>query len=365
MQQHVIQLVCENCGKQSDVDVSEVQPRKRAQFICQGCGQANIFRVPASAGKTERRRAKGEVSENQAFEKNRYWFGLTPKFLSFVLLPMIIISGVSIFFSIQKMTEFQDLTLAKSSEIVKNVSEDLLQQISDTTARQTRQYLYSHPDLKKADFNSNIYFKKVAMQNFGVTGHTALYERGGEAGSWRYWIHPDAKLVGRDLKNLEPVVGDTFKDFWRVLTGVTGGSVSSGFFKYPDAKGNLQETFMVCTPVEGTPYAISASIFVDEITSPLKKMDAMGTRLSIEMRNANMAIMGIGLLGIGLIIFFYGSRLTGRIKTLSETADRISLGDLNRDVQIRSKDEIGGLAEAILRMQASLKFAIERMSKKK
>ncbi len=46
---------------------------------------------------------------------------------------------------------------------------------------------------------------------------------------------------------------------------------------------------------------------------------------------------------------------------LSRTADQISLGDLDAKITVRSKDEIGTLAESIERMRASLKAAIERM----
>ena len=35
---------------------------------------------------------------------------------------------------------------------------------------------------------------------------------------------------------------------------------------------------------------------------------------------------------IGAIIYFYGSRLTGKIKQLSQTADCISMGDLDRGI---------------------------------
>ena len=46
---------------------------------------------------------------------------------------------------------------------------------------------------------------------------------------------------------------------------------------------------------------------------------------------------------------------------LSRAADRISLGDLDAKIAVRSRDEIGTLAESIERMRTSLKAAIERM----
>jgi HAMP domain-containing protein len=46
-------------------------------------------------------------------------------------------------------------------------------------------------------------------------------------------------------------------------------------------------------------------------------------------------------------------------------AERMSLGDLNMQINIPSKDEIGLLAQAIKRMQTSLRLAMERLRRKR
>lgn len=46
---------------------------------------------------------------------------------------------------------------------------------------------------------------------------------------------------------------------------------------------------------------------------------------------------------------------------LSRAADQISMGDLETQIEVRSRDEIGALAESIERMRTSLKAAIQRM----
>ncbi|MBI5033130.1 MAG: HAMP domain-containing protein [Chloroflexi bacterium] len=54
-------------------------------------------------------------------------------------------------------------------------------------------------------------------------------------------------------------------------------------------------------------------------------------------------------------------QITRPIIQLTKIADRISLGELDAKIDIDRKDEIGELAEAISRMQASLQAAIERL----
>jgi HAMP domain-containing protein len=299
-------------------------------------------------------------------QKSSYRFGLTGKFLLFTLIPLVIISALSLIYSIDRMLSFQKSTIEESTHIVKGISEGMLRQISTTVARQTRQYLFSHPDLKREHFNRDIYFKKVAIQRVGVTGNTSLYEIAGADGIWRAWADIDAKLVGVNLETLKNRLGEHFDAYWKLLTGVKEGKIVSGYYYWPDEGGQFREKYMVCTPVEGTPYAVSASIYVDEITVPLMKIEARGNALAGEMRNSIAAIMGGGLLLLALILFFYGRGLTRKIHTLSAWADRISLGELDLEGSpVTSKDELGELSEAIARMQDSIRLSVQRLRRRR
>ncbi len=59
--------------------------------------------------------------------------------------------------------------------------------------------------------------------------------------------------------------------------------------------------------------------------------------------------------------YFMARALSRPIVQLTEIADRISLGELDAQIDIQRKDEIGELADAVGRMQASLQAAIERL----
>jgi methyl-accepting chemotaxis protein len=61
-----------------------------------------------------------------------------------------------------------------------------------------------------------------------------------------------------------------------------------------------------------------------------------------------------------LVGYFIARGFTGPIIQLTKIADRISMGELDAQITIDRKDEIGQLAEAIGRMQASLQTMIER-----
>ena len=68
---------------------------------------------------------------------------------------------------------------------------------------------------------------------------------------------------------------------------------------------------------------------------------------------------------IFVIAWFSGRALSRPIIKLTEAADRISVGELDMEIRTRRKDEIGDLAEAIARMQDSIRLSIERLRRRR
>jgi|YNPBryantNP2012_1023418.scaffolds.fasta_scaffold06173_6 C4-dicarboxylate-specific signal transduction histidine kinase len=62
-----------------------------------------------------------------------------------------------------------------------------------------------------------------------------------------------------------------------------------------------------------------------------------------------------------IVAYAVARGFTDPINRLTQVADRISLGELDVQIDVSRRDEIGELAEAIARMQASLQAAIERL----
>lgn len=97
---------------------------------------------------------------------------------------------------------------------------------------------------------------------------------------------------------------------------------------------------------------------------PLKTLEKRSHKIAGKVRNISIATMVGITLFIGLIVFFYSRKLTGKIIYLSDVADRISIGELDAKIDVKSKDEIGVLAEAIGRMQDSVKLSIARLRRR-
>lgn len=76
------------------------------------------------------------------------------------------------------------------------------------------------------------------------------------------------------------------------------------------------------------------------------------------------AALGIVLLALALAIYI-SATITRPLKHLAEVADRMSLGELDVEIDVESRNEVGQLAESLRRMQASLRSAIERLRQRR
>ena len=78
---------------------------------------------------------------------------------------------------------------------------------------------------------------------------------------------------------------------------------------------------------------------------------------------SSTALVGI-VLALGLALFI-SATITRPMTHLAEVADRMSLGELDVDIDVSGNNEIGQLAESLRRMQSSLRSAIERLRQRR
>ena len=289
-------------------------------------------------------------------------------FILFFFVPIGLIIAASLLYIWQINTLSSELT-AGSAGTISKMTEEMVTGRAKEVASQCGVYLITHPELKKAFFNYDLKFKRVAVQKIGATGYTTLYETPGADGVWRTWAHVDPNMIGVDMTTLKETLGVSFPEFWKIYTGVKNGKEvreSKGYYKLQDSKGTLRDKFMVSVPVTGTPYVVAATAYPDEFTQPVKFMQEGAALFALRTRNLVIAILAGTVILIGLIVAVDAYRLTAKIKYLTEITDRISVGDLDAEITgIKSRDEIGELANAITRMQESIRLAIKRLRERK
>jgi predicted Zn finger-like uncharacterized protein len=385
-------VICEECGKKYKIDPSKIKGRA-AGFKCRTCSHLIVVSKPASApiqpqpvagsepaseaiptevgggtavGAPDGEKIKPAAGNTDAWKRRKAGgFGLRVKMLLlFLFLPMILVAGASLLYLWQLET-VPDLLVRESTNIVNRLAEEGIAGTATSTAMQCKLYLASHPDLIREDFNEDMGFKTLAVQKVGTKGYTALYELPGADGIWRTWAHINAEIIGVDMNTLQKTLGKNFSAFWKVYSAVKGGKMSQGYYTWQDTDGKFRDKFMVCVPIAGTRFVIAATTYVDEFTEPVKLMQSRAKTLTDRARLITWTILGATLLLIGLSVYIYSHRLTGNLKSLTEAAERISVGESGVDIEIKSKDEIGELAEAIAKVQESIRLSAERLQRQR
>ncbi len=76
-----------------------------------------------------------------------------------------------------------------------------------------------------------------------------------------------------------------------------------------------------------------------------------------------LVLLAVTLAVVLIIVMVAGQILVKPIKELTQAADRISLGDMDVEIKTQSKDEIGDLAQAVTRLQDSIRISISRLQR--
>ena len=377
-------VICEECGKKYNIDHLKIKGDK-AQFKCKVCDFIITFTKPVETPATSFSKPtfaepekETDVNKTVAYKKKikRNFAGIKKSFnlkglglrskmvLFFFFIPIFLIIAANVLYFFQ-MKNLSSLLTSESSKIVNNLVEDKVADAARKVASQCALYLESHPGLKKEDFNYDAKFKTIAIQKVGMTGYSVLYEKPDLKGVWKTWIHVNPKIIGIDMSTLKKTLKKNFAGFWKVYTGVKEGRESRGYYRWFEKDGTFRDKFMVCTPVEGTSFIIAATTYVDEFTSPVKLLKTRAKKQTDITRNIIFGIFGGTILLIGFFVYFFGHRLAGRIKSLTEVTNRISVGELDAEIEITGKDEISDLGEAISRMQESIRLSIERLRRRR
>ena len=378
-------VICEECRKKYDIDPAQIKGRE-AKAKCKSCGHVITVTkkevIPSAApplkGKeVPPRRKEPETRAPEPSEEapdttpaksrsaSKKGFGLRPKiFALFFFIPIALMIGAGSFY-LWALQDLSSLITKESSKAVTYLGEAIIAEKARSVADQVRLYLVSRPNMARQDFGADQEFQKVAVQKVGLTGYTALQSVPDEKGIWRNWAHTNPKIVGLDMSTLKGPMGQNFDGFWKVFSNGKDGKESRGYYTWQEKDGSFRDKYMVCAPVKGTPYYVAATTYLDEFTKPVKDMEDRANEITKGTRNMVFMIVAVTLLLVGLVVLLYGQRLTSRIRSLTDVAERISVGDMDAEISIKSKDEIGDLAEAINRMQESIRLSIERLRRRR
>jgi len=97
-------------------------------------------------------------------------------------------------------------------------------------------------------------------------------------------------------------------------------------------------------------WGVIAEIDVDE-----------GYGIIYKLRNYIMLVFGLVSIGVIVIAFFLGKKISAPIHHIAEVAKKVASGDYNARVVYNSNDEIGELASSINKMAENLEEKAKKL----
>ncbi len=178
--------------------------------------------------------------------------------------------------------------------------------------------------------------KSIATWKTGKTGHAFLVDEKGYVVS-----HPNRQYVAkRKNLNSHPLIANYRKKGWTTIT--TRFNTSNG----QPALGHVRSN--------NYGWALALQQEESEVFSALNRVQKFA-----------LTLLGCTILLVSVIAWFSARAIVTPVMKLTDAAERMSLGELNVKIDIKSRDEIGLLAQAIGRMQTSLRLAMNRLRRKR
>ncbi|MGZ3494193.1 MAG: HAMP domain-containing protein [Thermodesulfobacteriota bacterium] len=312
--------------------------------------------------------------------KKKTGLGLLPKLLIGTLIPILVaflVIWVIVFFSVDlgtfRITSIKDIgseslkelttTAQKESKSsLDKLGERMIREKAIDVAAQIEIFIKAHPKMKREEVLKDPWLKTIAVQKVGETGYTAVHDNQGIN-----YFHSNPKIVGTDLHDLlKPLPA-----FGKIMEASLKGP-ASGYYDWKDADGRIRPKYMYLAPVRDTDLIVAATTYIDEFSRPAKAMEGKMKQIErtyLEDYQGRIKIFYLVILGVIIVllvsIYFYARSAIHPIRYLSEVADKISMGELDTEIRVKGKGEVGVLAESIERMQISVRAAIERLQKRR
>jgi methyl-accepting chemotaxis protein len=167
---------------------------------------------------------------------------------------------------------------------------------------------------------------------FGETGQVYLVDRVG-----RLAAHPNPELT-RKMRSVTDVP---------MVQKAMAGEIGVGRFFDPIEQQEVLATYM---PVGNTGWSMIVEQNYDEAFAPVKTM-----------QNKIFTIAGVALVLFIILSILIAGSISRPITKLAVAADKVAQGDLTDTIAIKSRDEIGRLAEAFNNMVISLKNLVAQI----
>lgn len=211
------------------------------------------------------------------------------------------------------------------------------------------------------DIQLNRITEIVADIRVGETGYAILLDRNRRVIAMPESAYQDLGILNETLPlgeilSPEKVSSAVSDEFWALLDGMTSGSTDLETITIGGT-----ERFIIYQPVPEVGYSLAIIVPTQELLA-----EAIEASNQVAQVTKNTILISILLVGSILILALVaslqlGNRLTRPLISLTKVAQEISLGDLNVEAAVTTRDEIGALAHSFNNMTSRLRDMIENL----
>ena len=203
--------------------------------------------------------------------------------------------------------------------------------------------------MKMEDLKLSIYNRRVLFDQFLTTRKPGILK---QITSMNSDIQKAMSALGNDKSKILPLYKEYNKKFENVISYIKANpsKLSNAMRKTAIADKYFNDTLVPA---------------IDKLVAQRQKeTDNLVTQIQASLKNSQIIFIVIGLIIIvlGFILSTNLTKsLTTPIKSLTKVTDKISMGDFDANIEVKTGDEIEELANAIDRMKRSLQKAMERL----
>jgi two-component system sensor histidine kinase DegS len=246
------------------------------------------------------------------------------------------------------------------------LGEDIIKQKSRDVAKQVEMYLAARPEMTIEQMRADQELRNIVVQPVGKTGYTTLIDPVEAI----IIIH---KFPGQE-KNLDPLKS-TLPTFWNLLKSSAETTASAGYYDWLEVDGSINQKYASIVSIN-TSYKSSltlwATTYITEFSMPAEQTKEeinAAIRVSSDYINKNVtdtqdvffiafSLLVVTVIGLALLM----SRvITSPIKDLMKGAEAVGKGNLDYQLNVKSKDELGDLADSFNKMASDLKSYTEQL----
>lgn len=274
--------------------------------------------------------------------------------LSSIILLGLLVTGINFYFVSKQLKEVSSLTREK---MIKQKEEELMHlvAIGESIIEST-----SKSDSIDKEKQKEIYLKSLEDLRYSENGYYFGYDTSQDPITYAFHgVNHDWRGTVADLEKVDEKGSKYLKEL--VLTSMDKGSNYVSYYFNNPASGQVEEKLAYSVYLKDINLVVATGFYIEDINKNINSL-VLGLQILFSKQslftNLIFLLVTIGLVAVSVI---FSNKITNPIKILKGGLEKIADGDLNVNIDVKSKDEIGDLSNTFNQFSSNLKDTVKKI----